>query len=126
MAIRKLSKSKRVSNRVSKRASKRASKRVSKRASKSKKRGSNSKKRGSKAKTRGSKVSSLNKQNNTKHRGGFFGSSNCSIASVSEPGFNLPPLTSGATQITGFSIPQQKAIIFDPQCPPPPSHAGMF
>ena len=67
----------------------------------------------------------LNKKNK-KHSGGFLSSSNCSIASVKEPGFHLSALGSGSTQIPGFSIPDQKAIIFDPKCAVSQSQAGMF
>ena len=112
MAIRKLSKNKK---RVSK---------TKKRSSKTKQRLSKTKKRLSKSnKKRLSKSNKNNKNNKNNQRGGFFGSSNCSIASVKEPGFNLPSLGSGATQITGFSIPDQKAIIFDPQCKFDTNHA---
>ena len=87
-----------------------------------------SKSRLSKNKRRLSKKNKIkNKNKNKKYqRGGFFGSSNCSIASVNESGFNLSPLSAGATKITGFSIAPQKAIIFDPQCPAAPSQAGVF
>jgi hypothetical protein len=97
-----------------------------KRGSKSRQRGSKSRQRGSKSKKRGSKVSKSNKKNKNNQRGGFFGTSNCSIASVTEKGFNLATFNSGNIKINGFSLPDQKAIIYDPKCPPPPSQAGMF
>ena len=120
MAIRKLSKNKKRVSKTKKRSSK-----TKQRLSKTKKRLSKSnKKRLSKSiKKRLSKSNKNNKNNKNNQRGGFFGSSNCSIASVKEPGFNLPSLGSGATQITGFSIPDQKAIIFDPQCKFDTNHA---
>jgi exonuclease VII large subunit len=71
------------------------------------------------------RLSKSNKKNK-KHSGGFLSSSNCSIASVKEPGFHLSALGSGSTQIPGFSIPDQKAIIFDPKCAVSQSQAGMF
>ena len=92
-----------------------------KRLSKSKKRlvKSNKKRLSKSNKKRSSK-------SNKKHSGGFLSSSNCSIASVKEPGFHLSALGSGSTQIPGFSIPDQKAIIFDPKCAVSQSQAGMF
>ena len=47
-------------------------------------------------------------------RGGF--SSDCSIATVKERGFNLPALGSGTTQIPGLSILDTTAMIFNPNC----------
>ena len=59
----------------------------------------------------------------TKHKGGFFGTSNCNIATVKERGFNLPSYGLGANQITGFSIPDTNAMIFNPNCASSPNQA---
>ena len=99
---------------------KRLSKSNKKRSSKSNKRLVKSNKRLVKSNKKRSSKS------NKKHSGGFLSSSNCSIASVKEPGFHLSALGSGSTQIPGFSIPDQKAIIFDPKCAVSQSQAGMF
>ena len=115
MPIRKLSKSKRLSK--TKRVSKSKKSIKTTKLSKSKRLSKSYKKLKHKLKSR--------KHKTIKHRGGFFGSSNCSIASVKEPGFNLPSYGVGASQISGFSIPDQKAIIFDPKCPSAPSQAGV-
>ena len=101
---------------------KRLSKSNKKRSSKSNKRLVKSNKRLVKSNKRLVKSNKKNK----KHSGGFLSSSNCSIASVKEPGFHLSALGSGSTQIPGFSIPDQKAIIFDPKCAVSQSQAGMF
>ena len=108
--------------RLSKSNKKRSSKSNKKRLSKSNKRLSKSNKRLVKSNKRLVKSNKKNK----KHSGGFLSSSNCSIASVKEPGFHLSALGSGSTQIPGFSIPDQKAIIFDPKCAVSQSQAGMF
>ena len=105
MPIRKLTKSKRLAK--SKRLTKSRKTRKSTRLSKSKHNYKSN-----------NKYKNINKYKNKKysHRGGFFGDSSCNIASVKEPAFNLAPYTSGSTTITGFSIPEQKGMIFNPNC----------
>ena len=107
--------------------SKRLSKRLSKSKSKSRSRLYKSKSRLSKNKRSLTKLHTKtikkNKNHKKNHRGGFFGSSNCNIATVKERGFNLPSYGSGANQITGFSIPDTNAMIFNPNCASSPNQA---
>ena len=113
MPIRKLSKSKRLTK--SKRAYKTTKLSKSKRLTKSNKKLKN-KLKSRKNKSTNKHNRNHNRKHNHNHRGGFFGSSNCNIATVKEPGFNLAALGSGSTKIPGFAIPDQKAIIYDPHC----------
>jgi hypothetical protein len=52
------------------------------------------------------------KKSHNKHhqKGGFAG--DCNLASIKEPGFNVPTLG----DITGLSIPESRAAIFRPDC----------
>jgi hypothetical protein len=48
--------------------------------------------------------------------GGFFGDSSCNIATVKEPGFNVAGFGTGANTIAGLSIPESRAVIYNPNC----------
>ena len=48
----------------------------------------------------------------TKHKGGFLNDPSCNIATVREEGFNL----GGLGSIAGLSIPESRAVIYNPNC----------
>lgn len=114
MAIKKLSKSKKLLSK-SKRLYKSKSK--TKKTSKSKvnpKYKYNNKKNMSTQK-KSNKTS--NKTSNKKVlKGGFAGDSSCNIATVKEAGFNVAGFGSGSTAISGLSIPESRAMIYNPNC----------
>lgn len=56
------------------------------------------------------KKQNQNKNKTRKQRGGFAG--DCNLASVKEPGFNIPSLG----DIAGLSIPESRGAIFRPNC----------
>jgi hypothetical protein len=68
-----------------------------------------------KSKSRNNKLrkSRMHKNRSHKHskhqRGGF---TNCSLATVQEPGFNITAIG----EIPGFSIPDSKGVIYRPNC----------
>lgn len=67
----------------------------------------------SKRNSRMNKKTMKNKKymNNKKHQKGGFGS-DCNLATVKEPGFNIDALGS----IAGLSIPGSRAAIYRPNC----------
>ncbi len=93
MAIKKYKTSKRLYKKLSKRLAKRLTKRLSK-----------------------SKKVSKSKRLHKYQKGGFFGDSSCNLATVKEPGFNVSGLGSGSNAISGLSIPESRAVIFNPNC----------
>ena len=56
------------------------------------------------------------KINNKVLMGGFLGDSSCNIATVKEAGFNVGGFGSGSTAIGGLSIPESRAMIYNPNC----------
>lgn len=52
-----------------------------------------------------------NRSNNHRQRGG---AADCNLATVREPGFNVPALG----DITGLSIPESRSVIYRPNCQP--------
>ena len=52
-----------------------------------------------------------NRINSILHKGGF---NNCNIATVKEPGFNIPSFGG----INGLSIPESQSAIYRPNCTP--------
>ncbi len=52
-----------------------------------------------------------NRSNSSLHRGGF---NSCNIATVKEPGFNIPSFGG----INGLSIPESQSAIYRPNCTP--------
>jgi len=117
MGIKKTKLSKRLSKRLSKSKQYRKTKHMktskqrlslkSKKVFKSKK-NSNSKNR------RHYKSNSKQNLNKYKHTGGFnFNSGDdCNLATIKEPGFNLE----GSGDIKGISIPEARAVIYNPDC----------
>jgi hypothetical protein len=110
MPIKKLSKSKRLLSKSKRLLSKKLSKSRTKKLSKSKvkpKYKYNNKKKYTRAKkTYSNKVLS----------GGFSGDPSCNIATVKEPGFSVAGLGSGTNGIAGLSIPESRAMIYNPNC----------
>lgn len=49
-------------------------------------------------------------------KGGFSGDPSCNIATVKESGFNLGGFGTGANTIAGLSIPESRAMIYNPNC----------
>ena len=47
-----------------------------------------------------------------KQKGGFNSNTDCNLATIKEPGFNL----AGSGDIAGISIPESRALIFNPNC----------
>ena len=47
-----------------------------------------------------------------KQKGGFLNNDNCNIATIKEPGFYLE----GSGSIEGISIPESRAVIYNPNC----------
>lgn len=47
-----------------------------------------------------------------KQKGGFLNDDNCNLATIKEPGFHLE----GSGDIEGISIPESRAVIFNPNC----------
>jgi len=47
-----------------------------------------------------------------KQKGGFFSDSECNLATIKEPGFNLE----GSGDIEGIKIPDSRAVIYNPDC----------
>jgi hypothetical protein len=47
-----------------------------------------------------------------KQKGGFLNDDNCSLATIKEPGFHLE----GSGNIEGISIPESRAVIYNPDC----------
>jgi len=45
-------------------------------------------------------------------KGGFINDPDCNLATIKEPGFNLE----GSGDIPGISIPESRAIIYNPNC----------
>ena len=48
----------------------------------------------------------------SKHKGGFLNDPSCNLATVRESGFNL----AGTGSIAGLSIPDTRAVIYNPNC----------
>ena len=63
-------------------------------------------------------LTTQNKLSRKSHIGGF---NNCSIASVKEPGFNIPALGG----IEGLTIPESRSAIYRPNCVPDTYQAMM-
>ena len=118
MAIKKLSKSKRLLSK-SKRLynSKSKTKKISKSKVKPKYKYNNKKNMSIKKNSNKTSNKSSNKTSNKKFlRGGFAGDSSCNIATVKEAGFNVAGFGSGSTAIAGLSIPESRAMIYNPNC----------
>ena len=49
-----------------------------------------------------------------KQKGGFLNNTNCNLATIKEPGFHLD----GSGSIDGISIPETRAVIYNPNCKP--------
>ena len=47
-----------------------------------------------------------------KQKGGFSSNIDCNLATIKEPGFNLE----GSGDIEGISIPDSRAVIYNPDC----------
>jgi glycerol-3-phosphate dehydrogenase len=47
-----------------------------------------------------------------KQKGGFLNDDNCNLATIREPGFHLE----GSGNIEGISIPESRAVIYNPNC----------
>jgi len=58
-----------------------------------------------------SKFNSKSKKH-LKQKGGFLNDDNCNLATIKEPGFHLE----GSGNIEGISIPESRAVIYNPDC----------
>lgn len=72
----------------------------------------------SKRSTKKHRKSSKHKKNHKKSRSNNHrqrgGAADCNLATVREPGFNVPALG----DITGLSIPESRGVIYRPNCQP--------
>ena len=88
------------------------SKRLSKKISKSKRLHKNL----SKSKRVSKRVSKLYKSKRVNQKGGFLNNPSCNIATIKEPGFNISGLGTSNNSIPGLSIPDSRAVIYNPNC----------
>lgn len=115
MPIKKLSKFKRLSKskKISKSRTKSRTKKLLKSKPKPKYNYNNKKKMSSQKRSN----KNYNKKVNNKGLiGGFAGDSNCNIATVKESGFNIAGFGTGPTAMAGLSIPETRAMIYNPSC----------
>ncbi len=119
MAIKKLSKSKRLSKKLFKRQTNRKTKTIKHNKNSQHKTSHNGGYSNSNSKKQ-LKHLKKNKKSNSKTsthlKGGFMGNSSCNLATVKEAGFNLPNLAYGTSSIGGLNISDSRAVIYNPNC----------
>ena len=69
-------------------------------------------KRVSKTKRLSKSKKQLKRNRRSKQKGGFSNDPSCNVATVRESGFNL----GGSGSIAGLSIPESRAVIYNPNC----------